>query len=235
MRWDRVLMYSGGLDSLIAWYHLGKPRCIYVKMGHRYQDTELAFVEHQREHLGLDIKIFDGPMLGEHEDKGAHIPGRNMHLATIGALYATNVSMVFQMGERDISDRSGAFLKAASEALTISYDACIEVHGTFPRDTKAMMVGKLLQRMETKEAALEAVQMTWSCYSPREKDGNAIGCGECGACLRRYIALEYNGLSEEYAVPPSTTALAREYLARSRAGKIHSRRAQEIERVLGRC
>ena len=225
---ERVLMYSGGMDSVIAWHLLGKPPCVYAMIEHRYQANELRAIHHQSGIFpGLDVRLIRGPDLSGFETDDAHIPGRNMYLAAIGSLFANKVYLVFQMGERELPDRSSLFLLDTARALSTSMGHAIHVDGVFPNHTKAMMVRELADQ-SGKEKATRIIRASWSCYV-----SGALQCGHCAACLRRYIALRCNGISEEYAADPRRGPLVEKYLERAHRREIHYKRAEEIIQVLG--
>ena len=70
----KILLMSGGLDSLIGWFYLGKPKPIYCKMGHKYEDKELKCIKNlQRIIPDLLIKPLNNLQLGQYEIGRAHV------------------------------------------------------------------------------------------------------------------------------------------------------------------
>jgi 7-cyano-7-deazaguanine synthase in queuosine biosynthesis len=217
-----ILLFSGGMDSFIAWYYLGKPHCLYVDLGHRYAVRErLAIDKLQKAIPDLDVTFDNRLVLGDVEQPDAFIPMRNAFLAEIGALYSYNIWLVAQKGEMTIPDRSPEFFKGISKLTSMLREQTIKVDTPFKDMTKVDMVAWY----RSKGLPIDNLLMTSSCYH-----GN--NCGQCSACFRRFIALELNGLGEKYLVDPWTTPLAKEYLHKAKTGRYEQDRAEEIIAVL---
>ena len=52
-----VLLFSGGLDSYIAYFYLKKPISLFVNMKHKYAEIEVKRVERLKSEFGIDIII----------------------------------------------------------------------------------------------------------------------------------------------------------------------------------
>lgn len=229
---EQILLFSGGLDSLIAWYYLDKPVCLYVPLGHRYQTQEERAIQNIKntvQYMGDTMKVLThtGINLGVFEDNEANIPARNMFLATLGAEYANKVYMVFQQGERGIPDRSDAFLKKSSAMLSLLFGHNKEVDSPFEDKTKVDMVRWFVETMGIEDAG-KLIRASWSCYSFGDTH-----CGRCSACIRRFISLKCNGLGEIYETHPASSSLGDVYRKRAASGGIHKKRASEIIEALG--
>ncbi|GAH54241.1 unnamed protein product, partial [marine sediment metagenome] len=104
---NKFLLYSGGLDSFIAYHYIKKHGTsaipVYVKVGARYQNKELTAVEKTLP----GTHILDGINLSNREEPNANIPGRNFHLCdTIAYWYGyiakikkLTMFLVTQLGE----------------------------------------------------------------------------------------------------------------------------------------
>jgi 7-cyano-7-deazaguanine synthase in queuosine biosynthesis len=220
-------MFSGGLDSLIAWYYLGKPKVVHVSLGHRYAASELVTVTSLAKQLDMDLVIDKRLSLGDYEAPDAYIPMRNLFLAMIGALYGDRVYMVFQYGEQSIPDRSPAFLEKATEMLSFLNGRKIIVDSTFLTMTKADMIKWYLNEYKGDPSILSR---TFSCYS----DHLMMPCGACAACFRRWVAFELNCLPTKFLNDITTWPGIKGYVDRIKAGKYDLIRAAEIETVLRR-
>ena len=51
-----VLLFSGGIDSVSAWFYMGKPKCVYVDMMTKYSPKELICIE-ELEKIIPDFKV----------------------------------------------------------------------------------------------------------------------------------------------------------------------------------
>lgn len=227
---DDVLLYSGGMDSYIAYHYLkaqGKnPACLYVDLGHRYSMREQgALTQTSMRMPGAKFFVEHSVNLGNFEAPDAFIPLRNSFLAHVGSLYADNVHLVVQKGEMNIPDRSEAFFKSTSEYLTQLHGKPITVSTPFSTMTKVDMVKWYIEA----GLPLQGLLDTTSCYS-----GFVYPCGKCGACFRRWVALSLNGIEEYYTEDPWDTDLAKSYLEKGQAGFYGSGRDEEILEALAR-
>jgi 7-cyano-7-deazaguanine synthase len=180
-----LLLFSGGLDSYIAWNYLGRPDTIYFDLGHRYCAHELERVKY----LAPKTKIVTNINLAEHEKKDADIPMRNAFLLMFASYYDTELALIVQRGEMTIPDRSPKFFEDFGKWLSFLNNQPITIMSPFFDMTKTQMVKWYVETGLSKEDLL----YTRSCYSPGE-----LPCGACSACFRRWVALTNNRLSEKY-------------------------------------
>lgn len=176
-----ALLYSGGMDSLIAWYYLGLPDALYVDMGHKYAPFELAAMAR----LPVPNVYYELKYGRYFEEEDAHVPGRNLFLATVAAAAGyDDIWLVCQAGEQTVPDRSPQFFVDATVAMRTTFGRAIDVRNVFPTLYKHEMVAWYLE----KGHAVENLINSWSCYHPVK----GRECGECSACFRKYIALAVN-------------------------------------------
>jgi len=225
-----VLMFSGGLDSLIAWFALGKPKAVHVHLGHRYGASEYFTSMSLAKRLGMDLIIEKRLYLGDQESPDAYIPMRNLFLAMIGALYGDDIYLVFQKGEQSIPDRSPEFLDKASEMLSFLNERRIVVDSPFHNMTKSGMIRWYLDQGNEK-CPVDVLYKSFSCFG---SDSTKVPCGECAACFRRWVAFENNGLSLALRADIKEWAGIPGYIKRVKAGEYDLDRAREIEGVLRR-
>ena len=205
----QCVMFSGGMDSLIAALALDCKNLVYVQLGHRYQGVEQARAQQLARQIGKQLTVLEGPNLGQFEREDAYIPGRNMALAYMGALEHDVVRFCFQKGERAVSDRTEQFCELASEALSEAMDRRVNVMGVWTECYKDEMVRWYLAQ----GYPLHWLRIAWSCYQPTEICGE---CGACKACLRKYMAIKAIGLDceEWFESDPRESDAAREYVER---------------------
>lgn len=216
-RLDEVLLFSGGLDSLIAWEFLGRPERMYAALGHRYEGPERATLE-------PDVVVDRSLDLSAWEEPDAFIPMRNLLLACIAARKADTVWLVVQQDEMSISDRSPRFFADVSSLLTYLLGRKVVVDTPFRELDKTDMVEWWLAEGLGEERLVES----WSCYVQGD-----IECGACAACLRKFIALKLNGVSGRWLVDPTTTPIAEEYRSRARSLRYSPKRRSRIFDALG--
>ena len=183
---SRILLFSSGIDSLVAWYFLDKPLCLHITSHSRYSDKELMCIyEHEDWHPELNVEIVELECLRKFEEADANIPSRNSFFAHIGALYADTIYLVCQRGEQTIPDRSPKFFEDISALLSYLHGRPKRVDTVFSEMTKQDMVAWALSKRVSKEE----LWSTYSCFSA--EPGR---CGRCKACLRTAVALDYNNI-----------------------------------------
>jgi len=215
-----ILLYSGGLDSYIAWWYLGRPKTLYCRLGHRYEAKELEAVRRTIPETVIDDTLIN---LGRNwEEEDANIPARNLFLVLVAGMYgADKVWLVVQEGEMEIPDRSERFFEMAIEVCSFLLGKKVEVDTPFRHMTKVEMVGWYLKQ----GLPVEELLKTRSCYSGGEKP-----CGECGACFRRIMALKLNGLDEEMEVKIESSKIGKEYYRKWKEGKYTGKRGEEMKK-----
>lgn len=189
MAGDVVQLFSGGMDSLIAWEYLGRPNRLYVKMNHRYQREELEHIEDM--HIPGSFFTSDLSVLGSFEKNDADIPLRNLYLAMVAVnLGFSTIWLVVQKDEMSIPDRTREFLNSSSDILSYLSKRTIKVDTPFENMDKTDMVKWYIDNGKD----IDTLKDTWACYHPVKGDP----CGNCGACFRRYVAFKENCIDPDY-------------------------------------
>jgi 7-cyano-7-deazaguanine synthase len=188
-----VLLYSGGMDSLIAWYWMKKPEALYVKLGHRYQQKELDCLVYLPPEPVVKMSHYGAYF----EEDDAHIPGRNFYLCMYAAAMGYDkIHLVCQKGEQNIPDRSPAFFSMASVTLSTLFDRDITVNNPFSGMYKHEMVAWYLDQ----GLPYSDLHQSVSCYQDdstplHNRDQHRVyHCGVCGSCFRKWAALVYCGV-----------------------------------------
>jgi 7-cyano-7-deazaguanine synthase len=175
----KIILLSGGMDSLIS-YRLFHPDAIpvFVHTGARYASQDLERARHQAPELH-EVK---GPHLVENDD--GVVPHRNAALLCVVAnrFDAEEIVVSAPRGEL-IWDQQPRFYRAMETALNLT------VTNPLHHLTKTEAVAAWLRSGRKAEDLLASR----SCYST-----TSMQCGRCPACVKRWIALRNNGLSELY-------------------------------------
>lgn len=180
-----ILLFSGGLDSYIAWHYLRNPKTLYCAIGHRYQLQEIDAIS-----TLIPNTIIDGRLnLHDWEEEDANIPMRNAFFFMIASHYDDEICLVVQKGEMSIPDRSSKFFASFGSWLSWMRDKPIKIFTPFDEMTKTQMVEWYIgQGLNVSELLL-----TRSCFA-----NYTSACGACAACFRRWVAFTNNGFSEHY-------------------------------------
>ena len=221
-----VVLFSGGMDSLIAWEIVGRPAALYVDLGHKY-----AAVEWQRcQEIIADTQYFDLKTIGsQFEMPNAEIPLRNLYLAMVAAnLGYDRIWLSVQRNEMNIPDRTPEFFSMASALLTDLKGKPISVRTPVGEIDKVEMVEWYVEHGKD----VDALKRTWACYQPVTVDDHQEHCGDCPACFRRFVAMKLNGIVEDWHHKVPNTQTANEYKLRAQAGEYPEDRARQILEAL---
>lgn len=234
MRNRHVLLFSGGLDSFIAYhwikYYYGEPDLLYIALGHKYQDREIKAINKLTAQGVIPGAFVDHSLnLGDWEEPSANIPMRNSLLAHVAAKYGDNIWMIVQKGETNIPDRSPEFFEQLDTLLTHLNGRPIAIDSPFWHMSKVDMVKWY---KDIAELPITDLINTTSCYEESPRNFPTAPCGKCSACFRRWVAFELNDIEEPYLVNPWETDLAQQYLKKGVIGFYGAGRDEEIIRAL---
>jgi len=191
-----VLLFSGGLDSLIYARLLKPDLLLYVPTGARYEDTESWWVS-QLLHQGMlpkesEFLTLGGALdLGRYERDDLIVPNRNAHLVLLASHYGDTIYLASVYGDRS-SDKDEGFYARMWGLLNHMWQG---QHWTAERRFKVDAPFKDATKRELVKDYLEdghdpdAFRVSYSCYRGERKH-----CGVCKPCFRKRVALELNGI-----------------------------------------
>jgi len=208
-----VILFSGGLDSVIAYYYalhffdeknvLG----LFVDIGQPYASFEKESVLTAKTLTNMNIQLLDFPFIAHPNylnnvptPTNQVIPGRNMTLATIAANFGTTIWINALFGElkEEMVDKNFKFFKEASEVLSYTFNYKIIVESPFWNFTKTYIVS-LAKQLGIHDDVLKA---TCSCYNPIYNKGIRYFCGDCLTCFKRKVSMVNNNIEENYVKDP---------------------------------
>lgn len=235
---EHIVLFSGGVDSLITLKYaqsisremMDCVTPVYCCLGHRYEAEELkTVVEISKGRINID-KSLSG--LGSIEDSQANIPGRNGHLILAALRYSLEyfngevyIWLTVQKDELSIPDRSPEFLDRMSKVCSVLAGKRVTVRTPWGGMDKTDMVRWYLERAYSEED----LRKTWACYWP---SAGGDQCGNCPACIRRYIAFSLNGIHEGYLQDPKRSATAQVYIQKAKDGVYSKERCRRILEAL---
>lgn len=203
---SRVLLYSGGLDSYcLAWgWAQERPPdlCLYVDTRSVYADKERAYLAPPP--WNIPVAVDTRLTLADCERPDGIVPNRNSFLVLVAAYYGTHISLAATAGDRS-ADKTVWWARDCTALLNRAFGVqhwcpdgrtfTVELPGCL--FTKTQLVAGYLAAGGPPAALLSTV----SCYHP-----TLLHCGQCKACVRRWVALQLNGLGPasqgQYAVSP---------------------------------
>jgi len=214
----RVLLFSGGLDSFIAWHYLNKPPCVYFDIGLPVCQQEIRVIKE----LGIPVTIDTSVNLADREVEGVNkfIPGRNLYYAMLATKYADKIYMA-GLSDDNVNDKNKGIFQEFSRTLSTLNNKEIKVLSPFWEMTKADIVKWYLQNVGDTESLVK----TGSCYELTE-DSNY--CGKCTCCFRKWVALWVNGIYLSFY----NRDLIAEYFKKARAGVYVPKRNDNIIRTV---
>ena len=218
-----ILLFSGGLDSFIAYHYLGKPATVYFDLNTPYTTKEIKVVQKLIPNTVVEKVIdFSTRQIG----KNAYVPYRNLHLALLANKYS-NLIVMAGLADDKVNDKNEKVFRQFSYLMSDMMEKTITVMSPFWKMTKEQVVGWYLNIYQGDPKDL---LNTISCYSPTKK----TYCGSCPACFRRWCALRANGID---VLPFHNLELLQEYLQKAKEGRhyISERNAtiiKEVERYL---
>lgn len=184
----QVLLYSGGMDSMIAAHLHPAALKLYVATGSRYQEKELGYLRmtHAPESYKVDYRL----NLSDIERDDAIVPARNLFLTAIAALYGENVILCAVNGDGS-TDKDMQFSLLHTQLLQHIFSPPHftnykpKIHLPMRERSKGEWVLWYLENGGDPERLVKSV----SCYHPHH-----FYCGQCKACIRKWVAQEINGL-----------------------------------------
>lgn len=193
-----VLLFSGGMDSVMM-SHLLKPDILLViPHGQKYEYQELASIRRLYETGLLPAECtlrYDRSLdLKRLERDDAIIPSRNLLFLTIAANYGETLYFGAMAGDRSL-DKSQEFFELAEDMLTYLFQPqhwCegrrFEILAPYKHKTKTQLLKDYLM------AGLpsQAIYASYSCY-----EGGSKPCGVCKPCFRKWVAMQGNNLNTD--------------------------------------
>lgn len=212
----KVLLYSGGMDS-VAMDLLWQPDVrVYVDMGTAYTPAE-------RSRVPADVEVVHLP-LAQWERPDGIIPLRNLMLVCVAAQYGDIVGMAATAGDK-VLDKSVQFAEMTSGLLSFLWSPQSWTPGE-PRTVVLPLKGMTKREIVRKVAedygadGVAALAGSWSCYGAGPDE-----CGVCKPCTRKWVAFAANGWG--HMVPDGRPAVVRDLLPLIAAGTLGRRRESE--------
>ena len=191
----KVLLFSGGFDSTLQEFLINPDILLYVDMNTSYSKVEIDHLKTLPKYYTDRLIIKELP-LGEYERKNKYLPYRNLILGTIAMEYGQHVYFGFNKAD-DAPDKDTVFLQKISSLFRhLNINAIGDMgwdnynfsfNAPFKKYTKTDLVRKCLSKGMDKEF----IRNIRTCYDSKSEKG----CGLCGPCRRKAIALINNGIS----------------------------------------
>lgn len=226
-KYDSVLLFSGGLDSYIAWHYLNHPPVIFLNAKQSYFQKELIAVQNiAQKNKNMELIVDNSLDLSFWEEPDHYIPYRNVFFSMIASLYSDKVYLIGIKGDR-VDDNNPEATKLMSIFYrNFNHENKVTVTSPFYNMTKSEIVKWYLD----KKLPVENLLLTRSCYGTDSLNQ----CGKCSSCFRRWVALENNGIKEKYDSNPWEWSEVKRYLDDIKKGVYNKDRAKETIQALSK-
>jgi len=194
----RVLLFSGGMDSLILNYLYSPDVLLFIKHGSTYEKFELENLDRLTSSGWIDssklVFLSDCLDLSRWERVDMIIPCRNLFFICFASMYGEEILLGSVRGDRS-TDKDYFFFSQVVELLNHIYS---ESHWCEGRKFKVWSPIKHLTKTEAVREYLqeggpvEPLLLSRSCYETTDKP-----CGWCKPCFRKWVALVNNRIGVE--------------------------------------
>ena len=192
---NMVLLFSGGMDSVI-FDHLLKPDVLlYLPTGSKYEYIETQKLDDLAMKGYIDSKklvvLPDVLDLSLFERDDAIVPNRNAFLLLFASLYGETLILGSVQGDRSYDkdeifyDKMMALLNHMWQEQHWTEAKNFTVMSPYKNTTKTQLVKDYLADGGNPEILLES----YSCYEGKEQL-----CGWCKPCFRKWVSLHNNGI-----------------------------------------
>lgn len=190
----KVLLFSGGMDSVMFDKLLKPDILLYIPSGPYYEKIETAKIKNLVDRGIIDsnkLVILENVLnLSQFERDDAIVPGRNAFLILLAANYGETIYLGSVYGDRSF-DKDEEFYKHMENLLNHMFDEqhftekrSFNVSSPFKNTTKTELL-----KMYLKEGGnIQNILDSYSCYR-----GTEVPCGICKPCVRKAVALKNVG------------------------------------------
>lgn len=193
----KVLLFSGGLDSMLHEWLIKPDVLLYVDMKTSYSEREIEALNRLPSYYKERIVIKQLP-LGEYERENKYLPYRNLILGAIAMQYGQYVYFGFNNHD-NAPDKDDTFLRRTNKLFDhLNINCMADMNWDKPSygffaPFKDYSKTDLMRKCLSKEMPVEWIQNIRSCY-----DGvSQKGCGVCNVCFNKAVALLNNGIYED--------------------------------------
>jgi len=238
----KVLLFSGGSDSVLINYLYEPHYLVYVNMHTRYSIEEINKIKNSKFGNDPRLRIIDFPFLGQFEREDAIIPLRNLYLPMVICNYFDvetygdlDICLGATAGDR-VLDKSPKFAEDTSKLLTYLYSPQhwipqgrkVRINIDYKKYTKTDMLKLYVDKGGDIN---DLMNQSFSCYDPIENEECWCINGICKPCFRKYIAYKLNGAYFKPEIDVSVCeAIKAEILPQIEAGTYG--RAEEEKEIL---
>lgn len=227
-----VLLFSGGMDSVMFDVLLNPDILLYVPTGSNYEDIETKKIKQLAEDGIIDkdkLIILDSTLkLSLFERDDLIVPNRNAYLVLLASHFGETIYLGSVYGDRSF-DKDKTFYKLMNDLLNYIWQ---EQHWTEQRvfnvtsPYKDVTKTELIKKYLAAGGKVEHILTSYSCYK-----GEPQACGVCKPCVRKAVSLICNDIDipkEYFENNPMTASWIPEVLPLIKEGKYRGREDKEF-------
>lgn len=191
-----VLLFSGGMDSLIFDKLLNPDVLLYIPMNSSYQEMETKKIQELVDKGYIDgskLVILDDVLnLSRFERDDMIVPCRNSMIITLASMFGETIYLGSVYGDASC-DKSLEFFEKQEILLNQMWQ---EQHWCEGREIKILDPYKSYTKTEIVKLFLEkggdpdALLTSYSCY-----EGHEQPCGTCKPCFRKLVSMQNNDIN----------------------------------------
>ncbi len=236
VRGKSVLLFSGGMDSVMFSKLLNPDVLLYIPTESSYTERETRAINNLVEKKIIDgkklIKLENVLNLKQFERDDYIVPNRNAFLILLASMYGETIYLGSVYGDRS-KDKDKEFYTLMENLLNHMWS---EQHWTEERKFKILDPFKDYTKTEILKMYIDKgyspndILESYSCYEGRE-----CACGVCKPCSRKFVALINNNVKipEGYFEnDPTKASWIKEVLPLMRENKYRGREDSEFINAL---
>lgn len=192
---NHVLLFSGGIDSFVAFYYLQQTlkqqvATVYFDLGAPYNPREIRVVKSLLPATIIDTSLKVGDT---QRGQNAFIPYRNLLLACLARKYGNHI-WIAGLKDDCVEDKNPQAFNCMNDCMNFisKPEDHVYLRSPFWNSTKEEIVSWWVNNAPGDK---DIILKTISCYDPYEPTNY---CGRCPSCLRKFFALRNNGFQIEF-------------------------------------
>jgi len=227
-----VLLFSGGMDSVMFDLLLKPDVLLYAPTGSNYESIETVRIKELADKGIIDsdklIIMYDTLDLRPFERDDLIVPNRNAYLVLLASHFGETIYLGSVYGDRSF-DKDKTFYKLMEDLLNHMWSEqhwteqrVFNVNSPYKDTTKTELIKEYLLAGGKQQNILDS----YSCYRGEEQ-----ACGICKPCVRKAVAMYNNFMqvpSDYFEQHPMTAPWIAEVLPQMMKGEYRGREDQEF-------
>jgi len=196
VRGKSVLLFSGGMDSVIFDKLLEPDILLYIPTGAVYEEIETYKIKQlvDKDFINGDKLVYVPSVLNltDFERDDAIVPNRNAFLMLVASMYGETLYLGSVWGDRS-TDKDETFYKHMTTLLDHMWqeqhwteERKFTISSPYKNTTKTELVKEYIEKGFDPKSIIES----YSCY-----EGKEPVCGWCKPCFRKWVSLVNNNIS----------------------------------------